>query len=191
MLKVLGILKTPRFLTNALLFCIGALLLIVGIDFARVEINKLAHAKKATELAHNWSTQLVTSAPFLPRLLATPRGESKPLPGIGSVQPISPVMGYRIYDPDGKLRVVADASATPDSITDPTFLAQVTLPLTYEGKRVGTIVSDIDASSFHEVLVDGRSRSAPWFRWPFVSCCSSATRQGLPHARKHCATQTS
>ncbi len=154
MLKVLRFLKTPRFLSNAFLFCVGALLLIIGIDFARFEINKLAH-KKATELAHNWSTQLVTNAPFLPQLLATPRAGSKPVRSLGNVQPISPVLGYRIYDQDGELRIMADPTTSHSDLNEPAFHTQITLPLTHDGKKVGTIVSDIDASSFHEVLVDG------------------------------------
>ncbi|MGI9514817.1 MAG: putative bifunctional diguanylate cyclase/phosphodiesterase [Anderseniella sp.] len=154
MLKVFGFLRTPRFLTNAFLFCVGALLLIIGIDLARLEINRLAH-DKATELAHSWSTQLVTNAPFLPRLLNTPRGQSKPIRGLGNVQPASPVLGYRIYSPDGELRVMADAPATQSDVSEPAFLTQITLPLIHDDEKVGTIVTDIDASSYHEVLVDG------------------------------------
>lgn len=151
MLKVFEFQKTPRFLTNAFLFCIGALLLVVGINFARLEINRLAH-DKATELAHGWSTQIVTNTPFLPRILAVPRGNAQPIRNLGSIQPVGPVLGYRIYDQTGDLRVLVDVPESPSDATKPAFHTQITLPITSSGKRIGTIVSDVDASGFHEVL---------------------------------------
>lgn len=154
MLKVLGFQRTPRFLRNAFLFCVGALLLTVGTNFARLEINRLAH-DKATELAHDGSAQIVKNTPFLPRLLATPRGNSQPFHSPGNVQPNGPIIGYRIYDLTGDLRIMADAHASPSNATKSNFHTQITLPITHGGKKIGTIVSDVDDSSFHDVLVVG------------------------------------
>ncbi|MEO9875985.1 MAG: bifunctional diguanylate cyclase/phosphodiesterase [Anderseniella sp.] len=154
MLKVLGFQKTPRFLTNAFLFCVGALLLVVGINFARLEINRLAH-DKATELAHGWSTQIITNTPFLPKILAAPRGNAQPIRNLGNIQPVGPVLGYRIYDLTGDLRVLVDTPASPSGAAKPAFHTQIALPITTGGEKIGTIVSDVDASGFHEVLTVG------------------------------------
>lgn len=150
----MGSQKTPRFLTNAFLFCVGALLLIVGTNFARLEINRLAH-DKATELAHGWSTQIVTGTPFLPRILAAPRGDAQPIRSLGNIQPVGPFLGYRIYDLTGDLRVLVDRSAPSSNANQPAFPTQITLPITNGGKKIGTIVSDVDASGFHDVLMVG------------------------------------
>ena len=153
-MKVLGFQKTPRFLTNAFLFCVGALLLTIGINFARLEINRLAH-DKATELAHVWSAQIVKNTPFLPRLLAAPRRNSQISRSLGNVQPIGPITGYRIYDLTGDLRILVDAPASPSNATKPNFHTRITLPITHGGTKIGTIVSDVDASGFHDVLMVG------------------------------------
>jgi len=154
LLKLLGSQKTPRFLTNAFLFCVGALLLIVGTNIARLEINKLAH-DKATELAHGWSTQIVTNTPFLPQILAAPRAKAQPIRNLGNLQPVGPILGYRIYDLTGDLRVLVDRSELSSDATQPAFRTQITLPITSGGKKIGTIVSDVDASGFHDVLMVG------------------------------------
>ena len=154
MLKLLGSQKTPRFLTNAFLFCVGALLLVVGTNFARIEINRLAH-DKATELAHGWSTQIATNTPFLSRILAAPRGNAQPIRSLGNLQPVGPVLGYRISDLTGDLRVMVDRSASSSGATRPAFQTQVTLPITSGGKKIGTIVSSVDASGFNDVLMVG------------------------------------
>ena len=146
--------KTPRFLTNAFLFCVGALLLVVGINFARIEIDRLAH-DKAIDLAHGWSTQIVSNTPFLPKMLAAPRGNAKPIRNLGNIQPVGPILGYRIYDLTGDLRVLVDVHASPSDATKPAFHTQIALPITTGGEKIGTIVSDVDASGFHEVLTVG------------------------------------
>lgn len=141
-------------MTNAFLFCVGALLLVVGINVARVEINKLAHGK-ATELAHQWSTQVVTNAPFLPRILAAPKSDTQPIRNLGNARPVGPILGYRIYDPNGYLRVLVDAPVTSSGVNKSTFHTRIALPITSGGKTIGTIVSDVDASGFHDVLMAG------------------------------------
>ncbi|WP_337660092.1 putative bifunctional diguanylate cyclase/phosphodiesterase [Anderseniella sp. Alg231-50] len=136
------------------MFCVGALLLVVGINFARIEINRLSH-EKAVELAHAWSTQIAETTPYLPQLLTTPRRNAQPVRSLGNVQSVGPILGYRIYDKAGTLRVLVDDAASPPNAARPAFHTRITLPITNGGRKIGTIVTDVDASGFHDVLVVG------------------------------------
>lgn len=151
MLQVFRFQKTPRFLANALLFCIGALLLIIGINFARLEIATQVQ-QKATDLAHTWATTFVKNAPDLADLLAKPRGASQPRREFGTDLPSAPILGYRIYDLGGDLRIQVSAPQLPAYADQPTLNTQITLPITSAGNKIGTIMLNLDVSDIHEYL---------------------------------------
>ncbi len=139
-------------MANAFFFCVGALLLVIGINFARQEINNLTR-QQATDMAHAWATQILATAPDLPTFLATPDGDSPPRRSLGNALPTGPVQDYRVYDLNGDLRIWVENPATASRNSEPTFHTRVSLPITSGGKKIGTIVSDIDASSLHSFLV--------------------------------------
>jgi len=151
LLKVFRFQKTPRFLANALLFCIGALLLIIGINFARLEIDKQVR-QRATDVAHTWSTKFVKNAPDLADLLAKPRGASQPLREFGTDLPSIPILGYRIYDMDGDLRIQVSAPQPPSYTDLATLNTQIILPITSAGNKIGSIRLNMDVSDIHQRL---------------------------------------
>jgi len=154
LLKVFGFKKTPHFLANAFLSCIGVLLLVAGINFAQHEIEKLVQ-QQASGIAHTWSMQVAGNAPELPELLTTPKANSQPLRNLGNVRPSSPILGYRIYDLNGDLRVRVNQADAPTDLTRRPVHSQVTLPIISGGKQIGTITSDVDTSAIHSLLMNG------------------------------------
>lgn len=104
-------------------------------------------------MAHAWATQILATAPDLPAFLATPGGASPPRRSLGNALPTGPVQDYRVYDLNGDLRVWVENPATASRNSEPTFHTRVSLPIASGGKKIGTIVSDIDASSLHNFLV--------------------------------------
>ncbi len=129
------------------------LLLVAGINFARGEVDNLVQ-QQASGLAHTWSMQVAGNAPQLPELLATPRGNSHPLGSLGTTAPSSPILGFRIYDLNGDLRVSVDQEGTPTAAPNPGYSTQVTLPIISGGKNIGTIASDVDTSAIHTLLMN-------------------------------------
>ncbi len=132
------------------------MLLVVGIDFAKNEIDQLVR-QQASGMAHNWSMQVARSAPDLPELLSTPNENPRPLGSLGNAIPSGPVLGYRIYDQAGDLRVQVDQVDQADAsnaVSNPQHHTQITLPLISGGKKIGSITSDVDTGAIHDMLIN-------------------------------------
>ena len=157
MLKVFGFRKTPHFLANAFLSCVGVLLLVAGINFAQHEIDNLVR-QQASGLAHTWSMRVAESAPELPELLTTPKANTYPLRNPGNIRPFPPVVGFRIYDTNGDLRAWASQADAETATASRRFHTQVTLPIISGGKQIGTIASDVDTTAIHSLLMKGALR---------------------------------
>ncbi|MEE4236892.1 MAG: bifunctional diguanylate cyclase/phosphodiesterase [Anderseniella sp.] len=140
---------------NALLICVSALLLVIGVNFARQEIGALVH-EQATETAHKWATHLASSQPELVVQLSQPHS--------GAVNRIisdesagGSVLSYSIYDIDGRLRtyVGPDDGAFAETAE---HVSRISIPFMTGNQRVGTLVANVDSSGIYAMFVEGGSK---------------------------------
>jgi diguanylate cyclase (GGDEF)-like protein len=144
-------------MANAFLICVGALLLVIGVNYARVEINGLVH-DQASVTAQTWASQVVRNAPELPELLASPKADTPTRRSLGNNTPTGQIVSYSIYDLNGDLRVWVAAENQQKTSTEAEFKTQVTLPLVKGGKKIGTIMADINSAASHHMLTQGAAK---------------------------------
>jgi diguanylate cyclase (GGDEF)-like protein len=144
--------STANLISNALLICVSALLLVVGVQYVRTEITALVR-DDATLSAQKWASHLVGNDPQIIESLTKPHD--------GSVlrleryeQANGSILGYSIYDRDGKLRIYAGT----DRATQEDHVSRVTIPLTSRGKTVGSLVAHVDSGGMYDLLIQGASK---------------------------------
>ena len=130
--------------------------MVVGVNYARTEINGLVHSQ-ASVTAHTWSSQLVKNTPELPKILSS-ENNGPTLRQLGNNIPTGHILGYRIYDLNGMLRVWVENEAPLPESADDEFRTQVTLPLVYEGVKIGTLMTDVDSASLHDIFMEGATK---------------------------------
>ena len=140
---------------NALLICVSALLLVIGINFARQEIGALVH-QQATETAHKWATHLASSQPEMVAQLNQPHsGSVNRIISDGSAG--GAVLSYSIYDIDGRLRTYVGPDDGVLSGTNEQ-ISRISIPFMTGNQRVGTLVANVDSSGIYAMFVEGGSK---------------------------------
>lgn len=146
---------TTNTAANALLICVSALLLVIGVNFARQEIGALVH-HQATETAHKWATHLASSQPELVAQLNQPHsGSVNRIINDGSAG--GAVLSYSIYDINGRLRTYVgpddgQLSGTSEQVS------RISIPFMAGNQRVGTLVANVDSSGIYAMFVEGGSK---------------------------------
>ncbi len=146
---------TTNTAANALLICVSALLLVIGVNFARQEIGALVH-QQATETAHKWATHLASSQPELVAQLNQPHsGSVNRIINDGSAG--GAVLSYSIYDINGRLRTYVgpddgQLSGTSEQVS------RISIPFMAGNQRVGTLVANVDSSGIYAMFVEGGSK---------------------------------
>ena len=139
-------------IANALLICVSALLLVVGVNYAREEIGALVK-EEASLSAHKWATHLVSNDPQIIEMLKTPFD--------GSVQQLTTsgraagnIQTYRIFDTQQRLRV----RVGPDEAVHADNITRINLPLMSGTTQVGTFVADVDSGSLYALFMEGAAK---------------------------------
>lgn len=137
---------------NALLICVSALLLVVGVNYARSEIGAMVK-EEASLSAHKWATHLVANDPQMIEMLKQPfDGTSQHLTtrdrAAGNIQT------YRIYDTEKHLRI----RVGPDEEIHADNITRISLPLMSGTTRVGTFVADVDSTSLYTLFMHGAAK---------------------------------
>ena len=146
---------TTNTAANALLICVSALLLVIGVNFARQEIGALVH-HQATETAHKWATHLASSQPELVAQLNQPHsGSVNRIINDGSAG--GAVLSYSIYDINGRLRTYVGPADGQLSGTSEQ-VSRISIPFMAGNQRVGTLVANVDSSGIYAMFVEGGSK---------------------------------
>jgi predicted signal transduction protein with EAL and GGDEF domain len=144
--------STANLISNALLICVSALLLVVGVQYVRTEITALVR-DDATLSAQKWASHLVANDPqIIESLTKTHDGSVLRLERYEQAN--GSILGYSIYDRDGKLRIYAGT----DRATQEDHVSRVTIPLTSRGKTVGSLVAHVDSGGMYDLLIQGASK---------------------------------
>jgi diguanylate cyclase (GGDEF)-like protein len=144
--------STANLVANALLICVSALLLVVGVQYVHTEISALVR-DDARMSAHKWANHLIASDPQTIELLSAPHDGSV-LRLERSKTASSNIVSYSIYDKDGRLRVYAGT----DTGNQHDHFSRVSIPLSSQGKTIGTLVANVDTSDIYDLLVQGASK---------------------------------
>jgi diguanylate cyclase (GGDEF)-like protein len=140
-------------IANALLICVSALLVVVGVSFAQKEIGGLVR-EEASLTAHKWATHLTANNPDIVERLREPHD--------GAVQrdlkdhgPAGSILSYSIYDSEGRLRIYVGPG---DEQVEKSRISRVTLPLMSGNEKLGTLVANVDSGDIHAMFVQGASK---------------------------------
>jgi len=145
-------------LANAFLICVGALLLVIGVNFARVEIKGLVNDQTSVT-AQTWASQVMHNAPGLQEALTRPGAATEqPQRQLGNNVPTGNILSYRIYDLQGDLRFWVENTEQATQQLDSSDKAQVTLPLVSKGRKIGTIMADVSTADINKMFMDGAAK---------------------------------
>jgi diguanylate cyclase (GGDEF)-like protein len=151
--KRFGFKTSANTIANALLICVSALLVVVGVSFAQKEIGALVR-EEASLTAHKWATHLTSNDPGIIERLRQPHD--------GSVQrvvsdhsPAGSIVSYSIYDRDGRLRVYVGPE---EGRLKNQRISRVTLPLLSGSEKLGTLVANVDSADTHAMFMQGASK---------------------------------
>ena len=145
-------------LANAFLICVGALLLVIGVNFARVEIKGLVNDQTSVT-AQTWASQVMHNAPGLQEALTRPGAATEqPQRQLGNNVPTGNILSYRIYDLQGDLRFWVENTEQATQQLDSSDKAQVTLPLVSKGRKIGTFMADVSTADINKMFMDGAAK---------------------------------